>query len=100
MESAAETALLLSRATGREGTPLPSGWADALGMTTVGEVCDRARRFRRDLAAVAGGSTRPGDLREVYWGSTGIPSIQTVQRYISTANHHLRDILDDIDRRG
>lgn len=100
MDAAAETALLLSRATGLEGAPLSPGWADALGMATVGEVCDRARRFRRDLLAVAGGSTHPRDLREVYWGDTGVPSLQSLSRYLDTANRRLRDILDDIDRRA
>ena len=97
MLSISETELLLHRARGRESHALPTQWSDALGVGTVGQVCARIRNFAHDLRTAASAPPHPADLREVYWGDTGVPSVRTLRHYLHAATRHLRDILDDLE---
>ena len=97
MLSIAETEMLLHRARGREAHALPTQWADTLGVSSVGQVCARIRNFAHDLRTAAATPPHRDDLREVYWGDTGVPSVRTLRHYLDAATRHLRDILDELD---
>ena len=94
-----EAARLLERAEHHRSLPLPTAWADTLGVDTVGQMCTRIYCFAHDLRLARASPTppRPADLAEVYWGTTGVPSVDTLRAYLDTSCRHLRDILDHLD---
>ena len=77
---------------------LPDEWADTLGVTTVGEVCDKLECFVRDARRIAESLEQKEEvtaehLTQVYYGNTGVPCLRTVENYVVTTTQHVRDIL-------